>query len=1173
MNLDQLEAEVTAALEPAFRAQLLARGQARSMIWRDGALPDGAPPFIETLSYDLVAYGDALLLHAIHIRNDGGNEQLARRAFMQAGEALEAVVAKGVPDDPQRGFVRLLAASAYHLGRSSARAYSILVVSLDNANLSRLDRGLALLILRSLDELENEIAEWRASGSASDENLVEVLHAHDAKIDDTSAEEQFEESILVALDAALCDQFYSGLGNFLLALQIGEEALVGRAHEKLLTGLAVASEISLVPQWWCFHLAIQLIDDLWQSSFHQQLPQTLPDGDSTAWQEARKLFIASLYRRRRAEIELWPSQIEGARRAVDTSDSLVVSMPTSSGKTRIAELCILCCLSEGKRVIYVTPLRALSAQTESALQTTFAPLGKSVSALYGSMGMSAFEENTLRARDIVVATPEKLDFALRNNPSILDDVGLVVLDEGHMIGLGEREVRYEVQIQRLLKRADANERRIVCLSAILPDGKEFDDFVGWIRSDHDGGAIRADWRPTRLRFGEVLWRNNRARLELRVGAERPFVPTFITQKPPLRGRRTALFPRNQRELVIATAWRLLEDDQSVLIYCPERRSVSPYATAIVDLASKGFIDSALDTDEGVLAEALTIGLEWFGDEHPILKCLKLGVAIHHGALPTPFRKEIERLLRAGILKVTVSSPTLAQGINLTATSIVMHAIQHYRDGMQKTIAASDFKNIIGRAGRAFVDVEGLVLYPIFNNHDYRQSKWNELIGNTGNHELESGLILLVKFLLIRLNASLGSLGADKLTDYVLNNAAAWVFPAIADEEVDDSEQAALQWHRYIAVLDTALLSLVGEEELSADDLSVRLDELLSSSLWQRRLAHHEEKIRTLFRAALDGRAKFIWSETSGAQRRGYFLAGVGLTSGQSLDGLATELNPLLIEANSAINESDTDRAVDAVRGMAERLFQVEPFVPNPYPEEWRDVLELWLRGEPIAVFGVEQSDKILRFIENGLVYKLPWAIDAVRVRARANEDPFDNEGIGLTVDDFETGLVAPCLETGTLNPCAARLVQAGFSSRLAAIKAVSDTKAEFTNTHQLRNWLQSHDILTLTADPGWPTAESHRLWLAFVNQHMPDIESVWSVQSGKFPVTWHGPEAPPVGEVARLQFAGNGECAVLSSDFQKLGTLDIKLDRPPAGLFDARVGGDVSLTYQYSGPSDIIVTE
>ncbi|MCP2937019.1 hypothetical protein NK983_30450, partial [Salmonella enterica subsp. enterica serovar Typhimurium] len=86
-----------------------------------------------------------------------------------------------------------------------------------------------------------------------------------------------------------------------------------------------------------------------------------------------------------------------------------------------------------------------------------------------------------------------------------------------------------------------------------------------------------------------------------------------------------------------------------------------------------------------------------GPDSDILKCLRLGVALHHGALPTAYRKEVERLLRDSVLKVTISSPTLAQGLNLSATAVVMHSL--YRHG--EKIKVSEFKNVIGRAGRAY----------------------------------------------------------------------------------------------------------------------------------------------------------------------------------------------------------------------------------------------------------------------------------------------------------------------------------------------------------------------------------------------------------------------------------------------------------------------------------------
>ena len=66
---------------------------------------------------------------------------------------------------------------------------------------------------------------------------------------------------------------------------------------------------------------------------------------------------------------------------------------------------------------------------------------------------------------------------------------------------------------------------------------------------------------------------------------------------------------------------------------------------------------------------------------------------------------------------------------------------------------------------------------------------------------------------------------------------------------------------------------------------------------------------------------------------------------------------------------------------------------------------------------------------------------------------------------------------------------------------------------------------------------------------------------------------PPEGEIVRLRFADNGECAILSSAFKELGALNRKLDRRPAGVFDARVGQGTSLSYRYRGPSDIVVSE
>ena len=296
----------------------------------------------------------------------------------------------------------------------------------------------------------------------------------------------------------------------------------------------------------------------------------------------------------------------------------------------------------------------------------------------------------------------------------------------------------------------AAQRRIVCLSAILPDGDQLDDFAAWLRRDQPGGLVKSDWRPTRLRYGEVVWNGQHARLNLRVGQERPFVPRFLTGFVPPVGKRKKLFPCDLGEFCLAIAWRLVNDGQSVLVFCPVRAHVEPFADRILDLYNRGALPSLLQIDHAALNTALTLGAEWLGASHPILECLKLGVAIHHGALPTSFRKEVERLLREGILKVTISSPTLAQGLNLSATTVIIHSLFRNRE----RIETSEFKNVVGRAGRAYVDVdvdvEGLVLYPIFDNHAGRTQQWVELIDDLKSRRMESGLVRLLITLLVRM---------------------------------------------------------------------------------------------------------------------------------------------------------------------------------------------------------------------------------------------------------------------------------------------------------------------------------------------------------------------------------------------------------------------------------------
>ncbi len=1162
---EAIAADIAEAATAGFRGRLIARGQARAIIWRDGALPADAPAFAPQLSYDLHSYGYALLGLGLRLRELGGDPARARTAFEQAATALEAVMAKGNRLEVDRDFHFIMAAASYHLAHLSARAYSLLAIVEADENFAPTERILALLMRRDFRALHASVLDYRASGRGSDRRIATDFQAHLDQAGDAAGDSN--DFLFDGLDTALTDGFMAAMSLFLLALERGERPLVDLALERLQTGLAVCSELNMLPQWWTHRIAIHLLSDLWSSTFHEKIPLQPAGGDAADWPNLRELFIALLQRRSKAEVDLWPSQVEAATRAVDQSDDLVVSLPTSAGKTRIAELCILRCLAGGRRVVFVTPLRALSAQTETTLQRTFGPLGKTISALYGSIGVSGFDEDAIRERDIVVATPEKLDFALRNDPSLLDDVGLLGFDEGHMIGLNEREVRYEVQIQRLLRRADAQQRRIVCLSAILPDGDQLEDFAGWLRRDHPGGLIKLDWRPTRLRFGEVVWASPSARLNLRVGDERPWVQRFLTGAappdwiPPKR-RRTRLFPDDQRELCLATAWRLVDDGQTVLIFCPERRSVEPFADMIVDLHERGALRSLLEADPAVLDTAIALGTEWLGADSAILKCLRLGVALHHGALPTAYRKEVERLLRDNVLKVTISSPTLAQGLNLSATAVVMHSLHRFGE----RIEISEFKNVIGRAGRAYVDVEGLVLFPMFDNIARKRQNWEALINDLGARNMESGLVQLVAALLSRMRARIGG-DLAQLVEYVANNAAAWTFPEVANESPEDRERAFADWERHVATLDTAILSLIGENDIPDDGVEAALDDILQSSLWHRRLLRQNEQVQQVLKAGLVSRSRLIWNQSTTARRRGYFLAGVGLTTGHALDAIAPETNLLLIQANDSIIANDVEAAIAAITGIAERVFAFYPFTPDSMPNNWRDILRAWLLGQPLAAMAADQASETLQFVEGGLVYRLPWAMEAIRVRAAANGDTvgvFD-----LPLEGHELGVAVPAVETGTLNRSAAILIQAGFNSRLAAIKAVTDTGATFTTGQELRQWLSSDAVAAWSAQPDWPTAETRAMWTGFAQSFTPRDSRTWADRRYWTNVTWLGVPPPP-GTPVQVHDWG-GQARVLAADGGPLGTVQAALNPNRSGLLRAQVATDVAkIDITYLGPDDLI---
>ena len=439
--------------------------------------------------------------------------------------------------------------------------------------------------------------------------------------------------------------------------------------------------------------------------------------------------------------------------------------------------------------------------------------------------------------------------------------------------------------------------------------------------------------------------------------------------------------------------------------------------------------------------------------------------------------------------------------------------------------------------------------------------------------MESGLFRLIATFIQRITNSLQTQSIEQVLEYIMNNINVWTFPTVPHEAEQQEEENRNAWEQHLVSLDTALLSMLGEENIPIDNIPNVLDELLQSSLLQRRLNRYEGEIQVLFKGILTARGKYIWGCSTAAQRKGYYLAGVGLFTGQRLDEIAPQANDLLIVANAYILDGDQEQeAITAITSLAELLFTIPPFTPNILPGDWHEILEAWLKGDALRDHDFESIDDTLRFVEDGLVYRLPWGLEALRVRAQANNDVIFDE---MTIDDFEVGLIVPAVENGSLNRSAAILMQAGFSSRLEAINSIQSTKATFSNSRGFKDWLSSERLTTYISTLGLTNENSVTLWSTFLNEYKPKSDTVWQGTSVTLSAGWKIGVRRQIGQLIKLYNEDTGVTKALSSDGEVIGKLRERYNLLKNGVYRAELEANnfLKVTYWGAGEAPFEVTQ
>ncbi len=191
--------------------------------------------------------------------------------------------------------------------------------------------------------------------------------------------------------------------------------------------------------------------------------------------------------------KLYPPQADSIESGLLDGKSILVSAPTASGKTLIAMLAMISFLSKNDgKVIYLSPLRALAAEKFSEFKKLEkVTLGKKVKVSISTGDYENIEKN-LEKSNVLILTNEKMDSIIRHGAEWVEEIGLVIADEVHLIGDENRGPTLEMVLTQL-KLLETNPQ-IVGLSATITNSDEIADWLGC-------KLVKNDWRPVPLTEG------------------------------------------------------------------------------------------------------------------------------------------------------------------------------------------------------------------------------------------------------------------------------------------------------------------------------------------------------------------------------------------------------------------------------------------------------------------------------------------------------------------------------------------------------------------------------------------------------------------------------------------------------------------------------------------------
>ena len=999
---------------------LVAQSKAKQVLREVGETPANFPNFdpnlddrITFLAYGLLAAGCSLV--------ELGQTVEGHTELHAAADILESAHRTEVANHQTSALHCLIGAMAFYACGQYSRAF-VLIGRVEEATPSA---GIVASFLRK--DRPRLISKLNA-----------VLLAPTPSFDESRLFDDWALTVCVARSVALATEHAIS----------GEPELLANADIVLRDAMTISEGASHPSFWWMARLLRLMLKDYGSGSLWAVLPPFFgPDGAAHV-----DSYVKLLAFQKPPVVELWQSQTAALQLALNPQNKGgVINLRTSAGKTRVAELAILHTLriDPSAKVLYLAPFRSLAFELERTFAKTLAPLGYSVSHLYGGSRFSAVDREMFNEGRITIATPEKAKAMLRASPDLFESVKLVVIDEGHLLGGNERNVRNEMFLEHLRLLARQHGARLLLLSAVLPNAE---DLAAWVGGGVDA-LVKSNWKPSAERFGTLRWKASGVSIEW-LGGERCFNPHFIEFKEVPKGKKgKRMFPESKPEAVAATAARLSQLGP-VLIFAGQAQWVpSMVRGVLLALGTEAPVHQWPDT-EWRLLEAVC--KEELGDNSLEIMAARLGVVSHSNKLPPQVRIALEKLMAKHPPKIIVATTTLGQGVNIGITSVIVATTFI---GAKLQISKRDFWNICGRAGRAFIDGEGKVLFAI----DATRSPWNvrndeaiaaRFFDIAHLDQVESGLLQVVQFL--------GKLAVEVGISFEM------LLELAANDRFDRCGTEKAKMEAIVDWIDDQLLAL--HVAYNGDDLAITVDWV--DDAFRDSLAAIQERAKPeagdegQLLGFLKARVKGVLLKVPSAEaRRAVIASGLPLSVGVvAFDQL--DVFRGMVDRYLALEQTEAALGVLVLEFETWGRQHAKTIVKEiPEQVTLDKIRPQWLNGTSLRKIIETCGDESTDICTELYGYQLPWLFHSVSQKLDKLSEENRVEALA------KVGLL---VELGLPSEAAAKVFLAGVRSRAAAVELSRFVTNPPASVSRIRSaFLDSATVEALSAS----VSESTREWL------------------------------------------------------------------------------------------------